>query len=320
MVGAHCNRGSDYCDGLGQVTRSSMPSKHPLGVRPFDLGGDFVVTEEHIRHIRRHGYVVLRQCCPPVLAKRVYNLAIREFKKQHAAGTWNAGFNFPKVGTSADAWALVKNKRVFGALEAVLGAGNVELPPKGCLKCVQRRMLQFGRDNALKLQAEWEAAKKLKEARLKLQMESGAELRIDPTCGEGRAKVAFLKVHGKIAGAKLWAQAVPFEPSTEAISSGAILSSPAMGTVSDSLQQMPLTESKTAPSLTGKDTKSQSVCSDVEGTCAADTTADAAPTIKAMTPPSDPTLPGEADLKVWREYWHIDGGGTAKFNYLHART
>jgi hypothetical protein len=27
-----------------------------------------------------------------------------------------------------------------------------------------------------------------------------------------------------------------------------------------------------------------------------------------------------ADLDVWREYWHIDGGGTVKFPGLHART
>lgn len=293
-----------------------------------------MVTEEHLRHIRRHGYVVLRQCCPPVLAKRVYNLAIREFKKQHAAGTWNAGFNFPSVGTSADAWALVKNKRVFGALEAVLGAGNVELPPKGCLKCVQRRLLQFGRENALKLQAEWEAAKKLKEARQRKQMESGEELRIDPTCGEGRAKSAFLKVHGTTAGAELWAQAVPFEPSSvdTMMSSSAALprsaAAAAAGALSNSVQQVPLTESTTLlPSVSSSDggTQSQSVDDSASNSvdhAEADTAAGESRTSEPMKQPplSDRTLPGEADLKIWREYWHIDGGGTAKFNYLHART
>ncbi len=188
-----------------------------LGVQPFDAGGEFRVTDEQLQHLRRHGYVVLPGCCPLTLATRVFNRAVQTCKELVAKGAWSPSYNFPEVGTSADAWAMVKNGRVMGALESVLGRGNVSLPPKGCLKSIPCKSMMYGLAHAQRLAAQWEreaaataaAAAAADEAAGASDRDGPARLRIDPTRGDGLSKGVFLQRHGQVRGEALWAAAQP---------------------------------------------------------------------------------------------------------------
>jgi len=201
-------------------------------------------------------------------------------------GTWTAGFNFPEVGTSADAWALVKNERVFGALEAVLGRGNVALPPKGCLKCVQPIKMRYGPKIAAELREKWalddaDAMSVGVEDNVS-ENRGDVELRIDPTSGDGYTHEKFLERHGSD-GELMWQKALPAKLKSVA-----------------STMPKPL-DKRSAPRLDSD-------------TCQGSKREDDAEQDKSPTPSN------EADLAIWRNYWHIDGAGTAKFFDLHSQT
>ena len=88
-----------------------------------------------------HGYVVLRGAVPPALTTDVLERASRRRDKMVAAGSWSrAGdFNFPHLGRSDTIFACVHTPRVARAMEALLGVGHVQLPPKGVVKWVGQR-------------------------------------------------------------------------------------------------------------------------------------------------------------------------------------
>ena len=99
------------------------------------------LTREQRRFFNAHGYIVLRGAVPSELCTDVLERADRRRTKMQRDGSWGKvkDFNFPRLGKSDALFSLVRAPRVAAAMEQLLGAGSVALPPRGVVKWVGKR-------------------------------------------------------------------------------------------------------------------------------------------------------------------------------------